>query len=707
MSEEKRAARLVRLAIQKVRVARPDTLAALETDVETVLSQQSVALGTQAEALEREAQKGLAIGRKHAKAVEEQLKKDAEVAERPRRLLKELEEVANRLEAQCVELTKALAQEDKEGLSERCEQSRSELEACRILRESFKKDKLPQVAAPTVPQFVKAEYLSILKRMEKSELEVLQAMKKAREAVVEGMCAKVLEDLQSAPEAVQAMELAVKKMEREVANFKGSTRLPMAEMTVMADAAEDAVRAGEEAVKDAKSSLQPKAEVMGGLDIDTRKTLDAMIRKQLKNTVTKHGLLERRLNRVQNLIRYFRQDIERKGLKRTETTETMITSGLCEAFPGMSAGSIFAKVDLDSDGFIDAYDLHAALESTAAHRQASDFNSSEDIVAIVNKYSARGGGTVMGKADFLKLMARCMPEEVLAELKPMVEQQAEDMRIALETLQEAVRDAERLVDPFRRSTNKPLSQMQDLADLAADGLARAVKMQEDVVKDNVIVDPQLDEGTKMQLLATVASKVKVVAIRQGQLDRRIHRVRNLIKIFRSDMERVKNRLRQALRSIVANLIQTRGKSADEVFEELDPRSTGEIDIQRLLDAGGDHESRKVFEGREEDISIVWPGPSSSLLSLADFRKMASVFMEAKRLTTVTDGLKVGDSKLLATVKVGEVVEVLEGPVADASSGLHRIRIRLRSGCTGWATMAGSKGMVYLQETNAPMPEAVD
>merc|ERR1712094_30284 len=91
------------------------------------------------------------------------------------------------------------------------------------------------------------------------------------------------------------------------------------------------------------------------------------------------------------------------------------------------------------------------------------------------------------------------------------------------------------------------------------------------------------------------------------------------------------------------------------------------------------------------------------LNLDDFHRLASTFMKVLVGTSLTDGLNISSSKVLKQLKAGQVVELLEGPQADAeSAGIQRVRIKTVIGATeGWATVKGNKGTVFLKECNAP------
>merc|ERR1712060_70866 len=69
---------------------------------------------------------------------------------------------------------------------------------------------------------------------------------------------------------------------------------------------------------------------------------------------------------------------------------------------------------------------------------------------------------------------------------------------------------------------------------------------------------------------------------------------------------------------------------------------------------------------------------------------ATILTEAINPTEKTDG-----EAECPKLTIGEVLDVLEGPRKEESSGLTRLRVKVRStGSEGWATARGSQGAIY-------------
>merc|ERR1711924_293512 len=55
------------------------------------------------------------------------------------------------------------------------------------------------------------------------------------------------------------------------------------------------------------------------------------------------------------------------------------------------------------------------------------------------------------------------------------------------------------------------------------------------------------------------------------------------------------------------------------------------------------------------------------------------------------------SKMIRKLEVGEVLEILEGPVPEAETGLMKVRAKaVQDGNEGWVTSKGNKGSIFLE-----------
>jgi len=65
-----------------------------------------------------------------------------------------------------------------------------------------------------------------------------------------------------------------------------------------------------------------------------------------------------------------------------------------------------------------------------------------------------------------------------------------------------------------------------------------------------------------------------------------------------------------------------------------------------------------------------------------------------------DALDVGTANSVRKIDAGEILELLDGPLAEKEVGVMRIRCRAdRDGATGWMTISGNQGKAYLEVVN--------
>merc|ERR1719188_2464812 len=73
-------------------------------------------------------------------------------------------------------------------------------------------------------------------------------------------------------------------------------------------------------------------------------------------------------------------------------------------------------------------------------------------------------------------------------------------------------------------------------------------------------------------------------------------------------------------------------------------------------------------------------------------------MKVVKDVAVTDGANIKDAKTLARLQVGDVIQVLEGPIKEETTEVQRVRARtMQDGVEGWITIAGNQGSVFLKE----------
>merc|ERR1719373_1361812 len=79
-------------------------------------------------------------------------------------------------------------------------------------------------------------------------------------------------------------------------------------------------------------------------------------------------------------------------------------------------------------------------------------------------------------------------------------------------------------------------------------------------------------------------------------------------------------------------------------------------------------------------------------------RFVRVYYRVVQETVITTERTIKESKTIRRLEVNEVVEVLEGPLKDETLDISRIRgVAVKDNSTGWVTVIGNHGAVFLNE----------
>jgi len=86
------------------------------------------------------------------------------------------------------------------------------------------------------------------------------------------------------------------------------------------------------------------------------------------------------------------------------------------------------------------------------------------------------------------------------------------------------------------------------------------------------------------------------------------------------------------------------------------------------------------------------------LSKEKFCSLVRVYMKVARDTVMTSDLSIKDSKTLRRLEVGEIVEVLAGPMKEGTVDVLRVRCKaMKDDLEGFTTLMGNQGSKFLEE----------
>eukprot|EP00928_Gymnodinium_smaydae_P006786 TRINITY_DN1241_c0_g3_i4.p1 TRINITY_DN1241_c0_g3~~TRINITY_DN1241_c0_g3_i4.p1 ORF type:complete len:1829 (+),score=752.40 TRINITY_DN1241_c0_g3_i4:367-5487(+) len=90
------------------------------------------------------------------------------------------------------------------------------------------------------------------------------------------------------------------------------------------------------------------------------------------------------------------------------------------------------------------------------------------------------------------------------------------------------------------------------------------------------------------------------------------------------------------------------------------------------------------------------------ISRRSFLGYVQTYYSVVKEIALTNDFDVGTTKTLRKVEKDELLETLEGPVADDKIGLARVRVRsLLDGAEGWVSLKGNQGTAFLVEVDKP------
>jgi hypothetical protein len=302
-------------------------------------------------------------------------------------------------------------------------------------------------------------------------------------------------------------------------------------------------------------------------------------------------------------------------------------------------------------------------------------------------------------------------EKLVAELKPaLLEKVKNSSGEAIDSLELLVKDCEADIVPFYRGCKRPPSEFDSLASAAAASVELAQASVQSAAVDVCPIDENLEEEVRKELEKFIHGEIKASKLRLGRLERRLRRCSQIVKFFRADIsklqgekaDKVKGKLLSMLRDVKAK----GSLSTEELFNKFGP-ADGLIDEAAFesffAGAGADADMPR------EDRATVFRGylkEGSSALDQEDIARMVTTFMKVMSATSLTAGLSVVNSKILRSLKSGQIVEVLEEAQVDEDTKLSRARVKTVVGCIeGWVTLMGNKGTQFLKECDAPERKA--
>jgi len=302
-----------------------------------------------------------------------------------------------------------------------------------------------------------------------------------------------------------------------------------------------------------------------------------------------------------------------------------------------------------------------------------------------------------------KLVFSSMKDDLLEKVKGNGESTAAEEAVA------PLLEAEAQVEPLGRHKHMTVEDMRQTAEQVQASIDAARAALEAASFAVMPISDSVDDDLKRKLRAVAAPHVKRPLIKLGQLERRLVRVVNLLATFRKAIARkevssVSKVQAEAGKAVQAHLA-SKGVAPEALFERLCGGAPG-LDEAKFVAfiAGAAQEEGGEAELSEEDLRRLhasFRSKGEALLSKADFLRIARPRLRVVKPTVLTSDLSLDSGKAVRPLRVGEILEILAGPLREEKAGLMRVRARVtRDGKEGWATVAGNAGTVFLADAGA-------
>lgn len=413
--------------------------------------------------------------------------------------------------------------------------------------------------------------------------------------------------------------------------------------------------------------------------------------------------------------------------------------------------ALFNKYDIDKDGLLSKKEI---VEYAKAE---FSFTVPGEVMDMIFKTVVQEGQKGVKKTKFQALKVslgvareieqdnkrrahREEKEQKLAEMKGKLEESIKESLKALESVEASVGKAEQIADTLpSQSQTLSSEKMVALAD-TNDGMVQGTK--EDLAKAKAGIG-HLVEGVEAQLHEWLNQQIKQLDAVVKRLEPRLTKLALATVKFREDAKTKEaaevHALERKVISIIKNHQQVNNLSNDAVFETFDSNSDGNIDetefltffrtCERMPHGQDNNKTAKIEEGDKEQNSADADGAvekkdeikvsgndfqvaevelkklfgcldeeHKGFLSKDKFTNLIRLFMKVARDTVITGDLRIKESKTMRRLEVGEVVEVIEGPIKEESVNVLRVRAKvMKDGLQGWITLAGNQGTIFLEE----------
>jgi hypothetical protein len=189
---------------------------------------------------------------------------------------------------------------------------------------------------------------------------------------------------------------------------------------------------------------------------------------------------------------------------------------------------------------------------------------------------------------------------------------------------------------------------------------------------------------------------------QGKLEDAVRKSSKLLATAKAKCGTLVNPKMESIAAAIRAYAQGKKLSGEALYDELkDGEKITEEAFAKLVASLDD------AKASSEIAKLVCQKLEKDGLSKDTFMGYVVIYYKVTKTIAFTDIMDITQCKTLRKASIGEVLEMIEGPMKDEASGITRILAKSCKGpaCEGWVTLSGNQGSDFLEKTKKPAAEA--
>jgi len=154
-------------------------------------------------------------------------------------------------------------------------------------------------------------------------------------------------------------------------------------------------------------------------------------------------------------------------------------------------------------------------------------------------------------------------------------------------------------------------------------------------------------------------------------------------------------LRTQVVAAMRDFMNAEDKTGEQLFEHVAGTDSGEVTSEKFISFAKTLQGLEIQDASGQKL-FSHIAEKQSAIGKDKFVEMMRLFYRVVKPTVLTETMSI-KSKTLRRLENGEIVEGLEGPKKEDNVSVMRVRCRVvQDGSTGWVTVAGNQGTVFLE-----------